>query len=107
MARDAIPGVIREAEIFVALPGASNFTFAEASWTQGLPDWIGSHVRMFRFFDGVPRLIVPDNLKAGINKASFYDPQIKRSYGMMASHYGVGVLPARVRNGRASKASIR
>lgn len=55
---------------------------------------------MFRFFGGVPRLIVPDNLKAGINKASFYDPQINRSYGMMASHYGVGVLPARVRKPR-------
>lgn len=80
--------------------GAANFTFAEASWTQGLSDWIGSHVRMFRFFGGVPRLIVPDNLKAGVNKASFYDPQINHSYGMMASHYGVGVLPARVRKPR-------
>lgn len=97
---DAQTGVIREAEIFVGVLGASNFTFAEASWTQGVPDWIGSHVRMFRFFGGVPRLIVPDNLKAGINKASFYDPQINRSYGMMASHYGVGVLPARVRKPR-------
>ena len=97
---DARTGVIREAEIFVGVLGASNFTFAEASWTQGLPDWIGSHVRMFRFFDGVPRLIVPDNLKAGVNKASFYDPELNRSYGMMASHYGVGVLPARVRKPR-------
>ena len=61
---------------------------------------IGSHVRMFRFFDGVPRLIVPDNLKAGVNKASFYDPELNRSYGMMASHYGVGVLPARPRKPR-------
>jgi len=55
---------------------------------------------MFRFFDGVPRLIVPDNLKAGVNKASFYDPELNRSYGMMASHYGVGVLPARPRKPR-------
>ena len=97
---DARTGIIREAEIFVGVLGASNFTFAEASWTQGLPDWIGSHVRMFRFFDGVPRLIVPDNLKAGVNKASFYDPELNRSYGMMASHYGVGVLPARPRKPR-------
>lgn len=68
---------------------------AEATWSQTLPDWIGSHVRMFRFFGGVPRLIVPDNLKSGVNRASFYDPEINRSFGMMASHYGVGVLPAR------------
>ena len=52
---------------------------------------------MFRFFDGVPRLIVPDNLKSGVSRASFYDPEINRSYGIMASHYGAGVLPARPR----------
>ena len=84
-------------EIFVAVLGASNYTYAEASWTQTLPDWIGAHSRMFRFFGGVPRLIVPDNLKSGVNKASFYDPEINLSYGRMASHYGVGVLPARLR----------
>lgn len=50
---------------------------------------------MFRFFGGVPRLLVPDNLKSGVNKASFYDPEINRTYGMMAAHDGVGVLPAR------------
>ena len=64
-----------------------------------MPDWIGAHVRMFRFFGGVPRLIVPDNLKSGVNKAS-YDPEINRSFGMMAVHYGVGVLPARPRRPR-------
>ena len=94
---DSLTGEVHEAEIFVAVLGASNFTYAEATWTQTLPDWIGAHVRMFRFFNGVPRLIVPDNLKSGINRASFYDPEINRSYGMMASHYGVGVLPARPR----------
>ena len=94
---DPLTGEIREAEIFVAVLGASGFTYAEATWTQALPDWIGAHVRMFNFFGGVPRLIVPDNLKSGINHASFYDPEINRSYGMMASHYGVGVLPARPR----------
>lgn len=94
---DRKTGEIREAEIFVAVLGASSFTYAEATWTQTLPDWIGSHVRMFRFFGGVPRLIVPDNLKSGVSRASFYDPEINRSYGMMASHYGVGVLPARPR----------
>lgn len=91
---DPLTGEIREAEIFVAVLGASGFTYAEATWTQTLPDWIGAHVRMFGFFGGVPRLLVPDNLKSGVNHASFYDPEINRSYGMMTSYYGVGVLPA-------------
>jgi transposase len=97
---DRATGIVCEAEIFVAVLGASSFTYAEATWTQTLPDWIGAHVRMFRFFGGVPRLIVPDNLKSGVNKASFYDPEINRSYGMMAAHYGVGILPARPRRPR-------
>src|SRR3954452_23688874 len=90
-------GEAREAEIFVAVLGASNLTYAEATWTQGLPDWIGAHVRMFRFWGATPRLLVPDNLKSGVHKASFYDPEVNRSYGAMASHYGVGILPARPR----------
>lgn len=93
-------GEIREAEIFVAVLGASNLTYAEATWTQKLPDWTSAHVRMFRFFDGTPRLLVPDNLKSGVHKASFYDPEINRTYGALASHYGVGVLPARPRKPR-------
>src|SRR4051794_711033 len=97
---DPVTGVVREAEIFVAVLGASNLTYAEATWTQTLPDWIGAHVRLFRFLDGVPRLVVPDNLKSGVHKASFYDPEINRSYGMMAAHYGVGILPARPRKPR-------
>ena len=92
---DPRTGEIREADIFVGVLGASNLTFSEATWSQQLPDWIGSHVRMFRFLGGVPKLIVPDNLKSGVHKASFYDPEINRSYGKMADHYGVGVLPAR------------
>jgi transposase len=94
---DPSTGEIRDAEIFVAVLGASNYTYAEATWTQKLSDWIEAHVRMFRFFDGVPRLIVPDNLKSGVHKASFYDPEINRSYAVMAAHYGVGILPARLR----------
>lgn len=97
---DRETGVVRDAEIFVAVLGASNYTYAEATWTQALPDWIEAHVRMFRFFGGVPRLVVPDNLKSGVHRASFYDPEINRSYGMMASHYGVGILPARPRKPR-------
>jgi transposase len=92
---DPTTGEIREAEIFVGVLGASNLTYAEATWTQQLPDWTGAHVRMFRFFGGAPRLLVPDNLKSGVNKASFYDPEINRTYGAMAAHYSVGILPAR------------
>jgi transposase len=94
---DPKTGVLHLAEIFVAVLGASNYTFAEATWTQTLPDWIGSHVRMLRFYGGCPRLLVPDNLKSGVNKASFYDPEINRSYAKMALHYDLDILPARPR----------
>ncbi len=88
-------GEVREAEIFVAVLGASNYTYAEVTWTQALPDWIGAHVNMFNFMGGSTRLLVPDNLKSAVNKASFYDPEINRTYGRMAEHYGIGILPAR------------
>ena len=94
---DPLTGEVRMAEIFVAVLGASSLTYAEATWTQSLPDWIGAHVRMFRFFGSAPRLLVPDNLKSGVNKSSFYDPEINRSYGKLAAHYNVGVVPARPR----------
>ena len=88
-------GEVLGAEIFVAVLGASNYTYAEATWTQSLPDWIGAHVRLFDFIEGCPRLLVPDNLKSGVIKASFYDPEINRTYGRMAEHYGIGIVPAR------------
>jgi transposase len=88
-------GEVLEAEIFVAVLGASNYTYAEATWTQTIPDWIGAHVRMFDFLGGCTRLLVPDNLKSAVNKASFYDPEINRTYGRMAEHYGIGIMPAR------------
>jgi transposase len=97
---DPETGEIREAEIFVGVLGASNLTYAEATWTQKLPDWTGAHVRMFRFFGGAPKLLVPDNLKSGVSKSSFYDPEINRTYGAMAAHYSVGILPARPRKPR-------
>jgi hypothetical protein len=102
---DPLTGEVRMAEIFVAVLGASSCTYAEATWTQTLPDWIGAHVRMFRFYGVAPRLLVPDNLKSGINKASFYDPEVNRSYAAMAAHYSVGVLPARPRRPR-DKAAV-
>jgi len=94
---DPQTGEIREAEIFVAVLGASNLTYAEATWSQQLVDWCGSHVRMFNMLGGVPKLVVPDNLKSAIHKASFYDPEVNRTYGTLAAHYGIGVLPARPR----------
>jgi len=95
--QDPFSGEVREAQIFVAVLGASNFTFAEATWTQSLPDWIGSHVRTFTFLGGVPHLLVPDNLRSGVNKACRYEPDINPTYDDMAAHYGAAVIPARVR----------
>lgn len=92
---DPLTGEIKEAAIFVAVLGASNYTYCEATWSQSLPDWIGSHVRAFEFFGGVPAVLVPDNLKSGVNKACFYDPELNPSYRDLAVHYNTAVLPAR------------
>ena len=92
---DPTTGFIKTAELFVGVLGASNYTYAELTWTQQLPDWIGAHVRMFAHFGKVTRLVVPDNLKSGVHRPSFYDPETNQTYGRMADHYGVGVLPAR------------
>jgi transposase len=92
---DGATGEILQAQIYVAVLGASNYTFAEATWTQKLPDWIGSHVRAFEFFGGVTEILVPDNLKSGVKHASYYDPEINPTYSDLAQHYGVTVLPAR------------
>ena len=97
---DRLTGEIRMAQIFVAVLGASSFTFAKATWTQALPDWIDAHVRAFEAIGGVPELVVPDNVKTAIVKASFYDPQVNRTYAEMAAHYGTAILPARPRKPR-------
>lgn len=94
---DRATGEIKQAQIFVACSGASNYTYAEATWTQTLPDWIASHVRTFAFMDGIHELIVPDNLLSGVSKACRYDPDINPTYHEMARHYGTAILPARVR----------
>ncbi len=93
-------GTPRTAQVFVATLGASDYTYAEATWTQGLEDWISSHMRAFAFFGGVPELVVPDNLKSGVTSPCYYDPQINPTYQEMAEHYGVAILPARVRKPR-------
>ena len=97
---DRTSGEIRQAQIFVAVLGCSNYTYAEASWTQTLPDWLGAHVRALEFFGGAPAAFVPDNLKSGVDKPHRYDPDLNRAYAEFAEHYGVAILPARVRKPR-------
>jgi transposase len=97
---DRHTGEVRHAQIFVAVLGCSNYTFAEATWTQTLPDWLGSHVRALQFFDGTPAAIVPDNLKSGVVKARRYEPDLNPAYQDFAEHYGMAILPARVRKPR-------
>jgi transposase len=97
---DATTGEIREAQIFVAVLGASNYTFAEARWTQTLPDWIHAHVHTFNYLGGAARQTISDKLKAGITKACFFEPMVNRTYGDLARHYGTAILPARPRKAR-------
>ncbi|MBU0506249.1 MAG: IS21 family transposase [bacterium] len=92
---DAKTGEIKTAELFVAVLGASNYTYVEATMTQRLQDWIGSHVRAFEYFGGVPQLIIPDNLKSGVTKPCRYEPNVNNTYSDMAEHYCCAVVPAR------------
>ena len=88
-------GEIRGAEIFVAVLGASSYTYAEATWSQQLPDWIASHVRCFEFMGCVAALLVPDNLKSAIKRACRYEPEATSTYEDLARHYSTAILPAR------------
>jgi len=82
-------------QLFVAVWGASNYTYAEATLTQQLPDWIGSHTRAFAYFGCVPKVVVPDCLKGAVVRACRYEPDLNPTYAEMAGHYGICVLPAR------------
>lgn len=93
---DGATGEIREAQVFVGALGASSYTYVEATESQSLPDWISSHVRMYAFFDGVPHVTVPDNLKTGVRHACYYEPDVNRTYLDLAEHYGTTVIPTRV-----------
>jgi transposase len=97
---DPRTGELRAAQIFVAVLGASNYTYAEATWTQSLPDWIGSHIRAFEFLGGVTEILVPDNLKSGVLRPDLYEPDLNATYADLAAHYGTAVIPARVRRAR-------
>jgi transposase len=97
---NAETGEITCAQVFVATWAASSYTYAEAQSSQTLANWIGGHVRAFTFFGGLPRILKPDNLKAGVKSPGYYEPDINPSYQEMAQYYGVAVLPARVRKPR-------
>jgi transposase len=105
-AGDTIPitnpetGEISQAAIFVAVQGASSYTYAEAQANQTLPNWIGGHVRAHAFFGGVTALIVPDNLKQGVKSPCWYDPDLNQTYQEWAAYYQVAVIPARVKRPR-------
>ena len=91
---------VRQVSIFVGTLPFSTLIYAEATWTQTTEDWLGSHVRMFNAWGGSVPKLVPDNLKTGVTHASFYDPVMNQSYLALARHYGIGVVPARVRHPR-------
>lgn len=97
---DPETGEARPVQIFVATLGASNYTYVEATWTQSIEDWTGSHRRAFEFLGGVPEIVVPDNLKSGVTKAHLYEPDLNPTYQDLAAHYGVAIIPARVRKPR-------
>jgi transposase len=92
---DPTTGTVTAVELFVGVLGASNYTFAESTRTQQLPDWLGSHERMFRFFSGVSRAVVCDQLKSGVTTPCRYEPGLQRTYEEFAQHYGTTILPAR------------
>ena len=92
---DPTTGVVREVELFVGVLGASNYTYAEAVASQRIEDWIGANVRMLEFFGGVPRQLVPDQLRSAVSSPSRYEPVVQRTYADLARHYGTAVVPAR------------
>ena len=92
--------ILFEAQVFVATLGASSYTFAEATASQQLKHWLGSHVRAFEFFSGVPEILIPDNLPSGVKRACRYEPDINQNYQMLAQHYATVVIPARVKKPR-------
>jgi len=92
---DAATGELMAVELFVAVLGASNYTYAEATRSQQVPDWIASHQRAFQFFGGVPSAVVPDQLKSGVVVPCRYEPGLQRTYEEFAAHYGTAIVPAR------------
>ena len=88
-------GEIRQAQIFVATLGASNYTYVEACPSQKTEHWLEAHANAFEHFGGVPALLVPDNLKAAVTKTDRYEPTLNESYQKLAHHYRTAIMPAR------------
>jgi transposase len=97
---DQETGEVTEAELFVGVLGASNYTYAELTSSQGLHDWVMAHIHAYEYFDGVPAVTVPDNLKAGVKHPSYYEPELNPTYQDLAKHYGTAVIPARPKKPR-------
>jgi transposase len=97
---DPSTGEIILTQLFVAVWGASNYTYAEATLSQTLPDWIRSHIHTLEYFKCVPHVLIPDNLRSGVSKACFYEPELNPTYAEMAEHYGCAVLPTRPHRAR-------
>lgn len=94
---DRTSGKVKEAQIFISVLGASNYTYAQACPDQTLSSWINAHINAFNYFGGVSRIIVPDNLRSGVSKPCRYEPDINPTYHDLATHYGTVVIPARIR----------
>jgi transposase len=94
---DRETGDVRKTQVFVSALGCSHAIYAEATWSQAIADWLGSHCRALAYYGGVPQAVVPDNLKTGITQSCRYEPVLQTSYREWAAHYGCAILPARVR----------
>ncbi len=104
---DSATGEVKPAELFVAVLGASSYTYTEAVPSQELPHWITAHVHAFEYLGGCPAILVPDNLRSGVRRAHRYEPELNATYLEMASHYQCAIIPARVRKPRdKAKAEI-
>jgi transposase len=104
---DAITGEARAAKIFVAVLGASNYTYAEARFSEALPEWICAHVNTFAFLGGVPKAVVCDNLKAGVTAASPYEPAVNRTYEDLAAHYAPSSFAIPAKGSRSTSRTLR
>ncbi len=94
---DRSVGEERGAMVFVGVLGASNYTFVDMTASRSLRDWTASHARIFEFWGGVPEMVIPDNEKAAVKRASRYEPELNPTYRDLAAHYGTVILPARPR----------
>lgn len=102
---DAESGKMSQASLFVAVLPCSQIIYAEPFRDEKLPSWIAGHLHSFQYFGGVPKTLIPDNLKSGVKRANFYEPDLNKTYQEMAAYYGTVILPARVRKPK-DKASV-